>query len=313
MDLSPRRDSTAPESSSPPPKFMPPVEKEGLHKRLRGWLRGVLFFQSGQLKEAIAEALEEEPQSATQLPPEEKTMLKNLLEFSEKAARSIMIPRSQIQAVEYATSLEALKKIVGDKSHTRIPIYKETLDSVKGFIHVKDLFPIINGDAVFDMALLLRDVLFVPPSMKVLDLLIKMRLSRVHMAIVVDEYGGTDGLVTMEDLFEQIVGEIHDEHDEGYAHDALRWSPQHTVEVDAKIEVDRLERELAISLREEADGEHRYDTLGGLIFFLLGRVPVKGERIPYKNGIDFEILDGDARRVKSVRIAYRPSSPVIGA
>jgi CBS domain containing-hemolysin-like protein len=296
-------DAASSPDSAPQSASRSSAAREGLMERLRLRLRGMLFFPTGgELKEAIAEALEENPETAHHIPPEEKTILKNVLNFSEKSVRDIMIPRSQIQAIEYGATLEEIKRIVGDKSHTRIPVYKETLDNVKGFIHVKDLFPIVNGDAVFDMALLIRDVLFVPPSMRVLDLLVKMRLSRVHMAIVVDEYGGTDGLVTMEDLFEEIVGEIQDEHDEGEVGEIIKWSPQHTVDVDGKAEIGRLEKALGLDLHEEGEDESQYDTLGGLIFFLSGRVPSKGEKIAYRDGIMFEVLDSDARKIKRVRI-----------
>src|SRR5581483_7658832 len=182
------------------------------------------------------------------------------------------------------------------------PVYEETLDRVQGFIHVKDLIPLLSGDAPFDMSSLIRSLLFVPPSMPIIDLLRKMRHAGSHMAIVVDEYGGTDGLVTMEDLFEEIVGDIQDEHDsdEGQEDKIVRIG-DHAFEVNARIRIEKLERELGLNLvTEEKAGE--FDTLAGLIFFQLGRVPSKGEIVTHISGIRFEIADADSRRIRKVRI-----------
>jgi CBS domain containing-hemolysin-like protein len=163
--------------------------------------------------------------------------------------------------------------------------------------------PLLSGDSPFNMALILRDLLFVPPSMKLINLLMKMRDAGVHMAIVVDEYGGTDGLVTLEDLFEEIVGDIQDEHDEDEDHELqLSWLPQGYCDVDARIPVEKLESlNLKLLPAENAD----YDSLGGLIFYQIGRIPARGEVIAHESGARFEILSADLRRIHRIRI-YRP-------
>lgn len=288
--------------------YTPP--RDGMLKRFRNWLRAALLFGSpdNTVKQALVEVLNESAEIAAQLPPEEKTMLKNMLNFGDMTVQDIMVARSEIQAVEHSVTLDELKHHVIEQRHTRVPVYEDKLDNVKGFIHIKDLFPVLSGDGVFDMSQMLRDVLFVPPSMKIIDLLVKMRLSRVHMAIVVDEYGGTDGLVTMEDLFEQIVGEIKDEHDEGEIQERLVWSPLRTCDVNARLEVYKIEKDLGITLYK--DTEEDFDTIGGLIFFHLGRVPSKGEKIDYDETLRFEILDADPRRVKSIRITRLMPQPV---
>ncbi len=281
-------------------------DKEGIMRRFRQWLRANMLFgkKDNSIREALVEVLEESQQaSVEQLPHEEKKILRNVLEFGGMTVRDVMIPRTDIQAVEYHSSLDELTRHIVEQRHTRIPVYEETLDHIKGFIHIKDLFPVLKGNAIFDVSLMIRDILFVPPSMKILDLLVKMRLSRVHIAIVVDEMGGTDGLVTMENLFEEIVGEIEDEHDEQNVTSHLIWSPQRTCDVDARTEVVKIEKELGIYLYSKEDGNpDDFDTIGGLIFFHAGRIPAKGEKIDYQGGIQFEILDGDARRIKRLRI-----------
>ncbi len=268
------------------------------------WMKHALGQRSdASLKEALEEVIEEhEEQAAEQLAPQEKAMLHNVLSFSDIIVSDIMIPRTDIAAVSADITLPELKAHILAQRHTRIPVYEETLDHVKGFIHVKDLLPMLGGDAVFSIRNIMRPLLFVPPSMRIIDLLIKMRHAGSHMAMVVDEYGGTDGLVTMEDLFEEIVGDIQDEHDgdEG-RDDKITRVGDHVFEVSARIRIERLERELGLNLvTEEKQGE--FDTLGGLIFFQLGRVPAKGEIVPHVSGIRFEIYDADPRRIRKVRI-----------
>ena len=281
-------------------------EKEGIVRRFRQWLRANMLFgnKDNSIREALVEVLEESQEAnAQQMPQEEKNILRNVLEFGAMTVADVMVPRTDIQAVEYGASLDELTRNVIEQRHTRIPVYEETLDHIKGFIHIKDLFPILKGNAIFDISLIIRDILFVPPSMKILDLLVKMRLSRVHIAIVVDEMGGTDGLVTMENLFEEIVGEIEDEHDEQEPNHQLVWSPQRTCDMDARTEVAKIEKDLGIYLYSKEDGNpDDFDTIGGLIFFHAGRIPAKGEKIEYQGGIQFEVLDGDGRRILRVRI-----------
>jgi len=285
-------------------------DSTSLMRRFRSWLRAYLKEKhpDNSLKEAIEEVLEEHEEEAAALAPEEQNLLKNMLSFGELAVIDIMTLRTDIKAVEYNISLPELKAHITLHRHTRIPVYNDALDNIKGFIHIKDLVPLLSGDTPFNMALILRDLLFVPPSMKLINLLMKMRDAGVHMAIVVDEYGGTDGLVTLEDLFEEIVGDIQDEHDEDEDQELhLSWTSQGYCDVDARIPAEQLESlGIALAPAEEAD----YDSLGGLIFYQIGRVPARGEVIAHESGARFEILSADPRRIHRIRI-YRPP-PVTG-
>lgn len=271
---------------------------------LRNWLRHALSVKhDGTLKETLEEIIDEHDAKATDhLEPEERVMLHNVLSFGETKVSDIMIPRTDISAVPSDITLAELKAHILEQQHTRIPVYDDTLDKLLGFIHVKDLLPMIGGETAFDLSAVMREVLFVPPSMRIIDLLIKMRHAGSHLAIVVDEYGGTDGLVTMEDLFEEIVGDIQDEHDEDEEQeDKITKTSEGVFEVNARIRIEKLEKELGLNLVTEED-ETEFDTLGGLIFFQLGRVPVKGEIIEHVSGIKFEIIEADPRRIKKVRI-----------
>ena len=229
-------------------------------------------------------------------------MLHNVLSFGDTKVSDIMVPRTDICAVPKEIDWTQLNQHIAEMRHTRIPVYEETLDRMKGFIHVKDLLPLLSGNANFEMHKVIRPLLYVPPSMRIIDLLVMMRQAGSHMAIVVDEYGGTDGLVTMEDLFEEIVGDIQDEHDdeEDSEEKILRMS-ETSYEVNARIPIETLEREIGLNLiTEEKEGE--FDTLGGLIFFQIGRVPVRGEIVRHVSGIRFEIVEADPRRIRKVRI-----------
>jgi CBS domain containing-hemolysin-like protein len=259
------------------------------------------------LKDAIEEVLEENQHFSAQLTEEERTLLKNVVGFGELTVKDIMVPRTDILAVEKDTSLEELLRHVREIEHTRIPVFHESLDGIEGFIHVKDLFAFLGQEKPFDITQVLREILFVPPSMRIVDLLLKMRISGCHMAIVVDEYGGTDGLVTMEDLFEEIVGEIQDEHDEEPAHALLRWVNDHVMEVDARASVEDVEQGLGMMLRRRDEEEETYDTIGGYIYAVLGRIPVKGEVIMRHDiGLKIEIFAADPRRIHRLRMIRLP-------
>lgn len=272
-----------------------------LLSRVLGWF-GLRRSHEGSLREAVEEALEEHGEYAdAPVDPEEKNLIQNVLSFGEISVSDVMIPQSEMVTVEYGISREELVKAFVEQRHTRLPVYKGTIDGIAGFLHVKDMVQVLGGGAEFSMEALLREILFVPPSMRIADLLVQMRQSAVHMAIVVDEYGGTSGLVTLEDLFEEIVGEIHDEHDADEGEAPLAWNGGGSVVVDASERIDRLEEALHIAL---ADGEEEdYDTLGGLILSVLGRMPRKGDTAVLKRaGIRFEVLDADERRIDKVRL-----------
>ncbi|MDX1975524.1 MAG: hemolysin family protein [Rickettsiales bacterium] len=284
-----------PESSS---------EKQSLLQAIRRWLRHALTNRpDASLKEMLEEAIEEhEEQGQVPLEPEEKIMLHNVLTFGDIKVSDIMVPRPDIAAVSADISLEQLKAHIYEQRHTRTPVYQDSLDRILGFLHVKDLLPMLSGDRPYDLKAAVRSILVVPPSMRVLDLLVKMRHSGSHIAMVVDEYGGTDGLVTMEDVFEEIVGDIQDEHDEDEDQtDRIHRLRDGIFEVSARMRIEKLEKELGLNLvTEEKDNE--FDTLGGLIFFKLGRVPARGEVVPHTHGVQFEITDADSRRIRRVKI-----------
>lgn len=266
-------------------------------------VKGAFGGRRGSLKESLEEVIDEHDAAGEIIDSEEKTLLRNVLVFSELSVGDIMIPRLDIVAIEHDANLTALQALVIEKEHTRIPIYRESLDEVLGFVHVKDLFPYLRGDKKFNLKTIIREVLFVPPSMKLSDLLVDMRVSRVHMAIVIDEYGGTCGLITMEDLMEEIVGEIQDEHDE-LDESFMRDMPDGSIETSARVSLEELSEKLGISFDKTVEEE--IDTLGGLIVSMLGRVPHIGETVTYSESIAFEIKDADPRRIKRVLILRIP-------
>jgi CBS domain containing-hemolysin-like protein len=233
--------------------------------------------------------------------------------FHHLRVDDVMVPRADIVAVDSTCPLQELSEAFKAAGHSRLPVYKETLDDPVGMVHIKDLMPYLMLNAKGRSAktypdrkvlqYIRREVLFVPPSMLAQDLLRRMQGRRIHMAIVVDEYGGTDGLVTIEDLIEPIVGDIDDEHDERepVVQKVTGASGRTVWEADARITIDDFEVALG---REVAtpDEEEDVDTLGGLIFTLAGRVPERGEIIRHRSGLEFEVLDADSRRVKRLRI-----------
>lgn len=269
------------------------------------WCRLLSFFGlkdcEATYKDALQEVLEEHAEELVNS-PEEGKMISNLLDFGEIEVEDIMTPQTDIIAVELGSNLQQIREVMVKEQHTRIPVYEQTIDKVRGFIHVKDLVPLLgNGNHDFTINKILREILFIPVSMKLTDLLLKMRVAGVHMAIVVDEYGGTKGLVTLEDLFEEIVGEIQDEHDEELKPTKLEWDSRNSITVDAKMRIDELSEQLGIAFSDE-DEEEDFDSLGGLIVAQLGRVPTKGESIQHASGVRMEIVDADARRIRKVRL-----------
>jgi len=278
-------------------------EENNKKPSLIGWARGVLGLNASEssLQEALEEVLEEHEESGKILSSEEKDMLRNMLHVGELTVHDVMIPRTEIIATEYDVTLSELKQIFMEQRHTRMPVFDENLDKLKGFIHIKDLIPAIAGDEVFNLDSVLRKVMFVAPSMRMIDLLVQMRLSGDHMAIVVDEYGGTDGLVTLEDLFEEIVGEIQDEHDEYDVIQSLKRVSYLVYEADARLRLDELEDALHIKLILENE-EVEVDTIGGLMFLRLRRVPARGEVVDVDGVARLEVLEAAPRRIRKIRI-----------
>jgi len=265
------------------------------------------------LRELIESALERSKSDT--LRPQERNMMRRILRFGDLTVEDVMVPRADIVAVEDSTSIEELMRVFRDAEHSRLPVYHQTLDDPRGMIHIRDLMSWITEQANDDRELglgkvdlkrsvgsikIARELIYVPASMSVLDLLLKMQSMQLHLALVVDEYGGTDGLVSIEDLVEEIVGEIADEHDvedEPF----IQVDPRLGLVCDARTPVEDLEEHLKIDLLSDED-EEDVDTLGGVVFSITGRIPARGELVPHPSGIEFEVLDADPRRIKKLRI-----------
>ncbi len=271
------------------------------------WLSKPFAFlfkkEKSSLKESVEEALEEHDSlSGENNKQEEKFILRNVLSFAELTVEDVMIPRSDILAVPHDIDFEALKEVMSDKAHTRMPVFNGSLDDIAGFIHVRDLVPILCNGQRFSMEKVLRNCLFVPPSMKLSSILVRMQMLRVHMAIVVDEYGGTAGLITLEDVIEEIIGEIEDEHDTDEAAQCIQLT-QSLYELSARMPVDEAESKFEVTLKGEDD---EFDTIGGLVFSLLGHVPTVGEVARHSaSKLEFEVIEADPRRIKRVLVRLR--------
>ena len=284
-------------------------EEPGGSRLWRG-MRHLIFGDDAEptLREEIEEAIDDAEDSrpvAGDLSPAERQMLRNLLHFGEQTAGDICVTRGDIMAVPSDVTFDQLIQAFADAGHSRLPVYGESLDDVVGMVHIKDVF-MARGDASRDrsLAALMRDPLFIPESMGVIELLARMRSQRTHLAIVVDEFGGTEGLVTIEDVVEEIVGDIEDEHDEAEA-GMLTMLEDGLWEADARIELEELAQ--AVDRRLSSD-EDEVDTLGGLIFLLAGHIPAKGECVAHASGWKLEAVDSDPRRIIRVRL-HAPEAP----
>jgi CBS domain containing-hemolysin-like protein len=272
--------------------------------RLWRGMRHLIFGDEAEptLRDTIEEAIEDaegERPVAGDLSVSERQMLKNLLHFGDQTAGDICVTRGDIIAVPSTIGFEDLVKAFADAGHSRLPVYAESLDQVIGMIHIKDVF-MADVDATRDRSVekLLRAPLFVPESMGIIELLAQMRSGRVHLAIVVDEFGGTDGLVTIEDVVEEIVGDIEDEHDEAEA-GMLTLLDDGLWEADARLELEDLQQAVDARLTAEDD---EVDTVGGLAFLLAGRILQPGDSVLHPSGWRLESLDVDGKRIKRVRL-----------
>jgi len=312
------------------------TEDKSLTARIISRLRNSIgLAPDTTLRESLEDVIEQHETDAGDITPEERSMLLNILDFGELRVDDVMVPRADIVAIEDTWPLAQIISVFQQAGHSRLPVYHETLDDPSGMVHIKDLFSWMavagsapvkkngkngkNGNGItasenppaidlsrIDLALplaeisLTREILYVPPSMPAADLLVKMQASRIHMAIVVDEYGGTDGLVSIEDLVEEIVGEIEDEHDTQHG-PFIHPNKDGSYTADARVPIEDLEKLLNVDLSNEH--EEDIDTLGGMVFALAGRVPVRGELIAHKCGLEFEVLEVDPRRIGKVRIS----------
>lgn len=262
--------------------------------------------QDSTMRESLEEVIEESERETKELSSQERLMLGNLLKFGELSVADVMVPRADIVAAEEQTSFADLVALFREAQHSRLPIYRETLDDPVGMVHIKDVVTLVEigqgGKLTWTeapIAKLKREVLFVPGAMPALDLLMKMQATRIHLALVVDEYGGTDGLVSIEDLVEVIVGDIDDEHDVDEDLE-IRNRGDGGIDADARVRLEEFKERTGIDLAK-AEPDDEADTLGGVVVAALGRVPVRGEVVS-QQGFEFEILEADARRVKRLRI-----------
>jgi magnesium and cobalt transporter len=258
--------------------------------------------ENNNLKQSIETVLDSDLKDTEGISKHERLMLLNILKIDGIRSSDIMIPRADIGAVELNDSFEKVLEVFIKEAHSRVPIYEKNLDNIIGMIHIKDLVNYQNQKKKETNFLknLKREILEIPPSMPVLDLLLKMQLTRLHMGIVIDEYGCTDGLVTIEDVIEEITGEIEDEHDEKNLPMLIK-SSLNTFEASARIEIDELQKVTNVEFLNSYDNDD-VDTLGGLIFSLTGRVPQRGEIIKHTSGTTFEIKDADPMKIKSVKV-----------
>jgi magnesium and cobalt transporter len=235
------------------------------------------------------------------LDPHERVLLGNVLRLRDKTADDVMVPRADILAMQEDLTLDQAIQLIQREGHSRFPVYRSNLDDIVGMVHIKDVFAAVGRDtAAFSLKGILRKPLLVVPTIPVLDLLLQMRAQRIHMALVVDEYGGIDGLVTIEDLVETIVGDISDEHDE-IDSPTIVERPDGTLELDARTTVEAFEQRLGAVLTEEERAAD-IDTVGGLVFTLAGRVPARGELIGHPSGLEFRVLEVDPRRIRRLRV-----------
>jgi CBS domain containing-hemolysin-like protein len=262
------------------------------------------------VRDRVEELLEEGQRPATErrrdeaesgLDPHERILLGNVLRLRDKTAYDIMLPRADIVAMPEDLTLDQVIRLIQREGHSRFPVYRGNLDEIVGMVHIKDVFAAVGRDpASFSLKDILRRPLLVVPQIPVLDLLLQMRAQRIHMALVVDEYGGIDGLVTIEDLVETIVGDISDEHDE-VTSPTIVERPDGTLEMDARTRVEAFEERLGPVLTEEERAAD-IDTVGGLVFTLAGRVPARGELISHSSGLEFRVLEADPRRIRRIRV-----------
>jgi CBS domain containing-hemolysin-like protein len=321
------------DSSSPKPEGT-----DAQRLSTNGWLaslRARLGLAGPQtLRDTLEEALKEADRNGTAFSTAERDMFFRLLRFGALRVDDVMVPRADIIALDEAAPLAEFLRVFKEAGVSRIPVFRETLDDPSGMVHIKDLFSFLMDNAAapspggplrgagasatppaapseinlakvdlrqpISAAKVRRPVLYVPPSMPALNLLIRMQSTRIHMALVVDEYGGTDGLVTIEDLVEQVVGDIEDEHDVAEAANIIEDAKLGMI-AQARTPVRELEERLGVSLLKP-DEEADVDTLGGLVFGLVGRVPARGELVRHPSGIEFEVLDADPRRVKKLKV-----------
>jgi CBS domain containing-hemolysin-like protein len=300
-----------------------PAGRSGATSRLLDRFASLFRARNGSsLREDLADALSEHASETESFSPAERAMLHNILRLRELRVEDVMVPRAEIEAIDLSIRLGDLLRLFEESGHSRMPVYCETLDDPRGMVHIRDVVGHITrlagkqgrgrksvvapldmtnvdlGRTVGELELV-RPLLFVPPSMLASDLMARMQAARIQMALVIDEYGGTDGLVSLEDIVELVVGDIEDEHDDDEP--LITKTGEGVFVVDAKAEIDDVAEVIGESFAAGEHGEY-VDTIGGMIFNALGRVPARGEVVQAIPGFEFHVLDADPRRVKRVRI-----------
>jgi CBS domain containing-hemolysin-like protein len=292
-------------------------QKPGLFWKIQGMLRRK---EAESIRDQVEELIErqEAPTEASKgdgpaasLDAEERALLGNVLRLRGITAYDVMVPRADIMAIPESHTLTETIALIQTEGHSRYPVYRNGLDDIVGMVHIKDVFAAIGKEADFSLTAILRRPLFVVPSIPVLDLLLQMRQARVHMALVVDEYGGIDGLITIEDLVETIVGDISDEHDEIKAQQ-ITERPDGALDLDARTPIAAFEEKLGTILTDEERAAD-IDTVGGLVFTLAGRVPARGELVSHPSGLEFRILEADPRRIRRLRVRRPGANPRVAA
>ncbi len=271
---------------------------------LRSFLRGFRRKRGGDgsARDTLDELIEERGDAEQPLDSNERVLLANILELRNITIADVMVPRADIIAVQDDADVASVIEVLTREGHSRVPVFHNTLDDAYGMVHIKDLLGWRGQETGFRLADIHRKLLFVAPSMRVLELLLEMRAQRSHMALVVDEFGGVDGLATIEDLVEEIVGEIEDEHDRN-AEPVIETHSDNGWVADARVSIAQFEAEVGEILSD--DERENIDTLGGLVFSMAGRVPIRGEIVVHPGGVEFEVLDADPRRIHRVLITCK--------
>ncbi len=256
------------------------------------------------IKDVLEDLIDDKTNGSEEIDDRTKSIFKNVINLSDKCLEDVMIPRADVDAVPSDVKVNNLIRFINKTKHSRIPVYQENLDRIIGMIHIRDLFEKMNNKSGssknFKLSkTMVRKILFSSPSMKILDLLLIMRSEQIHMSIVVDEFGGTFGLVTIEDLVEEIVGEIKDEHDLEVIQEIKKISKK-TYDISARLTVEELESKIGFFFSDEEKED--IDTVGGLVFNLLGKIPSRGEVIVHKSGMEFTVLDADTRKIKRLLV-----------
>lgn len=295
---------SSPVSSRPHLHVVNEDENQTQDKSLFSFIRTSLGNKTdNDLHSALREYVADAENADSGIDTNERTLISNILALRDMRAVDVMIPRADIIAIDSSVSTQELFSLLAEKQYSRFPVYRESLDDVIGTIHIKDILACLARSQTVNIESLIRDIPIISPSMHVLDLLLEMKQTRRHMALVVDEYGGIDGLVTIGDIIEAIVGEIEDEH-EINDEPQMAMSADGSILADGRVDIETFEGSFGKFLSDE-DRED-IDTLGGLVFSIAGRVPSRGEVLSHESGLVFEILDADPRRVSRLRIRNIP-------